>query len=112
MKLINVSLFQKLSNQCNAHQVSLENSPTKSLVDHRQSEDLDLHSRSQVRLKLDYLKKKILAISRTIFKAITFKLDIDRRLTACIIIIMLMLVSFDDLELDLDFEKETRVSRL
>ena len=32
---------------------SCENSPTKPLYDHRQSDDLALHSRSQLRLKLD-----------------------------------------------------------
>ena len=38
----------------NAHQVCCEDSPTKGLYDHCQSDDLDLHSRSQVRLKFDY----------------------------------------------------------
>ena len=38
----------------NAHQVCCEDSPTKGLYDHCQSDDLDLHSRSQVHLKLDY----------------------------------------------------------
>ena len=38
----------------NAHQVCCEDNLTKGLYDHCQSDDLDLHSRSQVRLKLDY----------------------------------------------------------
>ena len=38
----------------NAHQLSCEDSPTTGLYDHYQSDDLDLHSRPQVRLKLDY----------------------------------------------------------
>ena len=39
----------------NAHQVYCEDSRTKDLYDHCQSDDLDLHSRSQVHLKFDYL---------------------------------------------------------
>ena len=38
----------------NTHHVCCEYSPTKGLHDHCQSDDLDLHSRSQVRLKRDY----------------------------------------------------------
>ena len=53
MKIINVGLFQKLFEPI-AHQVCCDDSPTKVLYDHCQFDDLDLHSRSQVRLKLDY----------------------------------------------------------
>ena len=38
----------------NAHQVYCEDSPAKGIYDHCQHDDLDLHSRSEVRLKLDY----------------------------------------------------------
>ena len=38
----------------NAHQVCCEDSPIKGLYDYCQSDDIDLHSRSQVCLKLDY----------------------------------------------------------
>ena len=38
----------------NAHEVCFEDSPTKGLYDHCQSNDLDLHPKSQVHLKLDY----------------------------------------------------------
>ena len=38
----------------NACHVGWEDSPTKDLCDHCQSDDFDLHSRSHVRLKLDY----------------------------------------------------------
>ena len=38
----------------NAHGVCFEDSPTKGLYDHCQSDDFDLRSRSHVRLKLDY----------------------------------------------------------
>ena len=37
-----------------AHQVRCEDSPSKGMYDHCQSDNLDLHSRSQVRLNLDY----------------------------------------------------------
>ena len=46
-----IKMFDYSSND---HYVSLEDSPTKALYDHCQSNDLDLNSRSQVRLKLDY----------------------------------------------------------
>ena len=36
------------------HQVCCEDSPSKGPYGHCQSDDLDLHSRSQVRLQLDY----------------------------------------------------------
>ena len=39
---------------CNPHQVCYADSPTKGLCHHCQSDDLDFHSRSQLRLKLDY----------------------------------------------------------
>ena len=55
----------------NAHQVCCEDSPTKGLYDHCQSDDLDLHSRSQVRLKSGYFLT--CNISDNI-SAITFKL--------------------------------------
>ena len=46
--------FTKYSS--NAHEICCEDSPTKGLYyDHCQSDDLDLHSRSLVRLKLYYL---------------------------------------------------------
>ena len=35
------------------YQACYEDSPTNGQYDHYQSDDLDLHSRSQVRLKLD-----------------------------------------------------------
>ena len=38
----------------NAHHVCYEDSPTKGLYDHCQSDGLALHTRSQVRLKRDY----------------------------------------------------------
>ena len=38
----------------NTHHVCCEDSPIHGLYDHCQSDDLDLHSRSHVRLKLDY----------------------------------------------------------
>ena len=38
----------------NAHQMYCEDSLTKGLYDCCQSDDLDLHSRSHVRLELDY----------------------------------------------------------
>ena len=44
-------LFRHYSS--NAHQVCCEDSPTKGLYDHCQSHDLNLHSSSQVRLKLE-----------------------------------------------------------
>ena len=44
--------FRKYSS--NVHHVCCEDSPTKVLYDHCQSDDLYLKSRSQVRLKLDY----------------------------------------------------------
>ena len=47
-----------------AHDVCCEDSPTEGPYDRCQSDDLDLHSRSQMRLKLDYFLK--LAISLTI----------------------------------------------
>ena len=54
----------------NAHQVSREHSPTKGLYNHCQTDDIDLQSKSQVRMKHDYI---LLAISRTMLKAIAFK---------------------------------------
>ena len=39
---------------CNVHQVCCEDSPTIGLYDFCHTDDLDLHSRSQVFLKLDY----------------------------------------------------------
>ena len=44
--------FRKCSS--NDHQACCKDSPTKGLYEHRQSNDLDLHLRSQGRLKLDY----------------------------------------------------------
>ena len=38
----------------NAHQVYCEDSPNKGLNDHCQSDDIDIHTRSQVRLKREY----------------------------------------------------------
>ena len=38
----------------NAHQCCSEDSPTEGRHDHFQTDELDLHSRSQVRLKRDY----------------------------------------------------------
>ena len=38
----------------NAHHVCCEDIPTNGLHEHCQSDDLDLHSRSHVRLKHDY----------------------------------------------------------
>ena len=38
----------------NRHQVCCEDNPAKGPYDHFQSDDLDHHSRSHVRLKLDY----------------------------------------------------------
>ena len=49
-KIIKVWLFQKPNN---AHHLCCEDSQTKGRNDHCQSDDLDLHARSQVRLKLD-----------------------------------------------------------
>ena len=47
------------NNDNNAHQVCCEDSPTKGIYiyiyAHCQSDDLDLHLRSQVRLKFDYV---------------------------------------------------------
>ena len=48
----NVLLFKKLNYSSNAHQVCCEDSLTKGLHDHCQSDDLD--SRSQVGLTLNY----------------------------------------------------------
>ena len=53
----------------NAHVVCCEDSPTKGPYGHCQCNDLDLHSRSQVPLKLDYF----LICTDTIY-AVTFKL--------------------------------------
>ena len=47
----------------NAHQIFFEDSLTKGLYDKFESDDLDLHWRSQVCLKLDYF---LIAISRTL----------------------------------------------
>ena len=55
----------------NVHQVYCEYSPTKGLYGHFQSDDLDLQSRSQMRLKFDYFLTS--NISDNIY-AITFKL--------------------------------------
>ena len=55
-----------------AHQYCFEDNPTKGLYDHCQSDNLDLHSRSQVGLKLDYFLT--CNISGNI-KAVAFKLD-------------------------------------
>ena len=52
MKIINVCYFRNCSS--NAHQVNCEDIPTKGLYGHCQIDDLDVHSRSQVRLKPDY----------------------------------------------------------
>ena len=74
MKIINILLFQKLFKQrSNPHQVSYEDSPMKIVrlkvwISFSQSDDLAIHSRSQVRLKLDKcLTCTITAISRTVF---------------------------------------------
>ena len=72
----------------NAHQVCDEDSPTKGLYDHCQSDELDLHSRSQVRLELDYFLT--CNISDNI-KA--FKLGITGRLMDAIYVYMLVLIS-------------------
>ena len=54
----------------NAHHVCCGDSPTKGLSDHRQSDDLALHSRSQLRLKRDHvLSCSIITISRTVFES-------------------------------------------
>ena len=55
------------------NQVCCEDSPTKGLYDHRQSDDLDLHSRPQVRLKLDYFLSGNISDNT---QAITFNLGI------------------------------------
>ena len=55
----------------NPHHVCCEDRLAKSMYDHCQSDDLDLHPRSQVRLKLDY--SLTCNISDNI-NAITFKL--------------------------------------
>ena len=47
-------MFDYINYASNAHHVCCEDSPSKGLCDHCQSDDPDLHSRSQVRLKLDY----------------------------------------------------------
>ena len=50
-------MFHYLRNfSSNAHQVCCEDSLTKGLYNLCQSDDLDLHSRSQLRLKLDFFK--------------------------------------------------------
>ena len=46
--------YLTIRNYGNAHQVCCEESLTKGIYDHCQSDDLDLHSRPQVHLKLDY----------------------------------------------------------
>ena len=68
-------MFNPFTNiSSNAHHVCCEYSPTKGLHDHCQSDDLDLHSRSQVHLKLDYLLTyNILDINRYL-SYITLKL--------------------------------------
>ena len=71
----------------NPHQVCREDSATKCLYDHCQSNDLDLHSRSQVRLKLDYFLT--CKIWENMY-AITFKLGMTIDLYMAY---MLMLVS-------------------
>ena len=55
----------------NAHQVCCVDNPTKHLYDHCESDDRDLRSRSQVRLKRDYFLT--CNISDNI-SAVTFKL--------------------------------------
>ena len=45
------------------HQVCCEDGPTKCLYDHCQSDNLDLHSRSLVHLKLDYFLRDFLIIA-------------------------------------------------
>ena len=61
MKIRNVRfIFQKLCKQ-----VCYEDNLTKGLYDQCQSHDLDLHSKSQLRLKLDeFLTRTIIVISR------------------------------------------------
>ena len=81
----------------NAHQVCCEESPTKGLHKYFQCNDIDLHSRSQVRLKLYYF----LTCSMSDNNYLSYYIQTWHRLThgiyahnAC----------FGDLELDPDFE--------
>ena len=81
-----------------AHQVYCEDSPTKGLFEHCQSDDLDLHSRSHVHLKLDdflacNILDNILAIIKTWHGGWLIYIHV-----------YYAHVRFDDLELDLDFE--------
>ena len=71
MKIINVQLFHKLFKQCPSS--LLRRYPTKGKYDDCQSEDSDLHSRSQVRLKLDYCLTCYILDN---ILAITFKLGV------------------------------------
>ena len=78
----------------NGHQVCCEDSPTKSLCDHCLSDDLDLDSRSQVRLKLDYFFNL-----QYLWQYLSYYIQTwyDGSLTHGV-------ARFDDIELDLDFE--------
>ena len=49
------SIISETVRSSNARQVRCEDSLSKCLYDHCQSDDLDLHSKSQMRLELDYL---------------------------------------------------------
>ena len=76
----------------NAHHVCCEDSPIKGLYNRCQSDDLDLHSRSQLRLKLDsVLTCSWIVRSRTNIYSIAFKLGVTVHIHA----------HFDDLALTL-----------
>ena len=86
----------------NANHVCCEDSPSYGLYGHRQSDDLALYSRSQMRVKRDihffYHVASIIAIYRTIFFSYVMHTWNDGRLMRGIIICIHAL--FDDLDLD------------
>ena len=84
MKIISVYLK---NNSSYDHQPCCENSPTKGRYDHFQSGDLDLHSRSQVRLRLDYFLTWNISDN---IDAITFIHDV-RQTYGCLIIMLILM---------------------
>ena len=79
-------------------QLTVEIVPTKGLYDHRQSNDLDLHSRSQLHLKIDnFFTCTIIVIPRTVAFKLRMMVDL------CMAYIYAH-ARFDDLGLDLDFD--------
>ena len=78
----------------NFHQVCFEDSPTKGLHDHYQFDDLELQSRSEMRLKHDYFLTCDTYPGQYVSYCIQVGMSIDLCMTLCLALILKTCVRF------------------